>query len=349
MGVVLAAGKGEGLRPLTNRTQKEAINILGKPLVKYSVDGLRYAGVNDILVVVNESRDVPEALSGERGVEFVRQRGEGLSGALASVMEYVEDEFVLAFGDIVAPPQFFAGLMTRYAESGGGPVISLVPVGVGLPTYGLALVEEGRIKDLVQDGSSLALAGVYVLRRGDPSHFMDYISNNAKGSPAYIWGGEWIDVGYPEDVIRAVKVMLNGRGVRVDSKADVPGSVRIHGDVVIERDAVIGENSVLKGPVYIGRGVFVGDFSLIRNGASLEEGASVGAYVEMASSSVQPGARVGSKSYLTSTIVGRGAEVGAGVVSATSSTWGPRSTEPKRGPVIEPFSVVDHGRVVKLD
>ena len=59
--VVLAAGQSSRFWPL-NRRHKSLIKIMGKPLIWYTIESLRKAGINDIIIVQNPSRDIEEEL-----------------------------------------------------------------------------------------------------------------------------------------------------------------------------------------------------------------------------------------------------------------------------------------------
>lgn len=344
--VILAAGRGEGLATLTALQQKESLRICGRPLVGYAVEGLMAAGVREFVVVVNDRDDVRRELERYNAeFQFVNQRSQGIAGAVRDALDFVEDFFVLAFGDIVAPKEFYIQLLNQYLVNGGA-VVSLVPVSKGVETYGLVKLK-GEELEVVQGGSTLALAGAYVLHKGELRDIVDYLKSSAgRGGSHFVWGGDWVDVGYPEDVMKALEVSLRERSTVIAEGAEISRTAVLGKGVVVEEGAVVEDYAVVKGPCYIGRGAFIGNFSLIRDFSCIEEGASVGAYAEVAHSTVQRGAEVGSKAYLTHSIVGRGARVGASVVTSAKAVKLVRGETGKIGALIPPGAEIPHGTVL---
>ncbi|MFB6309512.1 MAG: sugar phosphate nucleotidyltransferase [Haloarculaceae archaeon] len=105
-GVVLAAGEGTRMRPLTGDRPKGLVEVAGEPLLSYSFETLRSVGVEELLVVVgyraediidyygDAYRDVP--------ITYAHQREQlGLAHALLQVEPHVDGDFVAMNGDNV--------------------------------------------------------------------------------------------------------------------------------------------------------------------------------------------------------------------------------------------------------
>ena len=139
--VILAAGRGKRMRELTHEVPKPMVEVRGKPILRYIVDGLRDAGITEILVVVGYRQEVVREHfrdGSEFGVkityvEQVTQDGTGKVVELAK--EFCGgDPFVLSYGDILVDPSSYVRLTrpgdaemmltVRYAEdtSKGGAV-----------------------------------------------------------------------------------------------------------------------------------------------------------------------------------------------------------------------------------
>ncbi|WP_338600291.1 NDP-sugar synthase [Sulfolobus tengchongensis] len=350
--VILAAGKGEGLLPYTEKVQKEAITIVGKPIIAYSVEGLKRAGVKEFVIVVNEkSNQIEEELEKiDVSFEMVRQRRQGIDGAIKDGMEKIDDDlFALAFGDIVAPPEFYKSLMDTYIMTGGPAVVPLIPISEGMQTYGLVKINE-RLR-VVKESSTLALGGAYIIPKGDFSSLLEYIDllSSQNKLHYFIWSESWVDIGYPEDLLFALEVLLKGKESVISDKAEVSKTAIIGKGVIIEDYAVIEDYAIIKGPAYIGKNVYIGSYSLVRDYSSIEEGSKIGAYCEVAHSLIEPLAEVGSKSYLTYSIVGKRARLGASVITASypsKSLNRPRFN--KLGALISPEETIKHGTVLEV-
>ncbi|MDT7861434.1 MAG: NDP-sugar synthase [Saccharolobus sp.] len=349
--LVLAAGKGEGLLPYTEKTQKESITILGKAIINYSIDGLKKSGVKEFVIVVNERGNQIEEEVEKLDVSFetVIQKRQGIDGAIIDGMEKIDDDvFILSFGDIIAPYNFYKSLMDTYIMSGKQAVVSLVPVSEGIQTYGLVKITD-KLR-IVKESSTLALAGAYIIPKRDFTSFLDYIDFlSSQDKLAYfIWSEDWIDIGYPEDLLYALEVLLKKKESVISENAEVSKTAIIGKGVIIEDYAVVEDYAIIKGPAYIGKNAYVGSYSLVRDYSSLEEGSKIGAYCEIAHSLIEPFAEVGSKSYLTYSIIGKNAKIGASVITAS---YPPHIlTRPrfnKLGALISPNTSIKHGSILE--
>ena len=118
-GVVLAAGDGGRLRPLTDRQPKVLLPVRGRPLISYPLEALASQGITDIAIVVGyRARQVTEVLQGwaPRGcsLEFVHnpdyEGGNALS--LRVARDFVgDDPFVLCMGDHIIEPALVSMLL----------------------------------------------------------------------------------------------------------------------------------------------------------------------------------------------------------------------------------------------
>ena len=117
--VLLAAGRGTRMRELTEALPKPMLQVRGKPVLQHIIEGLRDAGLRDLLVVVGWRADVVRDFFGD-GSQFgvriqyttqVVQDGTGKVVELAR--EFVErDPFVLSYGDILVAPENYPRLST---------------------------------------------------------------------------------------------------------------------------------------------------------------------------------------------------------------------------------------------
>ena len=103
-GVILAAGKGERLRPLTDDRPKVVLKVANRPIIEYVLENL-YPFVDEFVIVVRyRSEWIKKTLGDEfngKPITYVEQLpGEGTAKAIESARESVEDEFIVANGDI---------------------------------------------------------------------------------------------------------------------------------------------------------------------------------------------------------------------------------------------------------
>ncbi|BFH72584.1 NDP-sugar synthase [Sulfurisphaera javensis] len=349
--VILAGGKGEGLLPYTEKYQKETISLLGNLIISYSINGLKKAGINDFVIVTSNKgkNKIEEELSKlSVSAEVIIQKREGINGAIKDGLEKVSDNnVVIAFGDIVAPEEFYVSLINTYLTTGADYVVPLVPVSEGVSTYGLARIEGDKI-EITESDSTLALAGAYVIKNEPFDDFLEYLNSRKDKLKYFVWSEKWIDIGYPEDLINAVELLLDNKKSIISDSAEISKTAIIGKGVIIDDNAIIDDYTIIKGPAYIGKNVYIGNFSLIRDYSSIERGAKVGAYCEITHSLIQPEAEIGSKSYLTYTIVGEKAKIGANVITSSYPAKVVRGKVNKLGALISPETEIKHGEILKV-
>ncbi len=128
--VILAAGKGERLRPLTLKRSKAMMPIAGKPMVERVMDTLAAAGLRDFILVIGEA-DVGLAQHFEgRGVQFARQAQPlGAANALQCAAPLITDDFVLSACDNLVPSQDVARLLNAWqAAPRPQAILTLLPM-----------------------------------------------------------------------------------------------------------------------------------------------------------------------------------------------------------------------------
>jgi glucose-1-phosphate thymidylyltransferase len=261
-GVILAAGKGTRLYPITHTIPKPLLPLANRPTLYYAFDRLKEMGVTDICVVTGEMeqqmRDFLDDGS-DQGVHlaFVRQtEPKGLAHAVGFAQDFVGgDPFVLYLGDAIYGSGF-----KDYAErflASGCPNLNIVKAVDDPSRFGVANVEGDRIVKLVEKPknpeSNLAMAGMYffgpqiwnVLPDLQPSARGEYEITDAiqmlidRGETvlAGIYEGVWFDTGTLDSFLETSMFLTGGRGL-VDPTAEVTGA--------LGEGAVIGEGSRLE-------------------------------------------------------------------------------------------------------
>lgn len=105
--VIVAGGRGERLRPLTNDVPKPMIEIVGKPLLQYQIEWLKFYGIKDILITTCYLPEKIQEYFGDGkkfGVNiryFTENEPLGTSGALKENIDFLNESFVVLYGDII--------------------------------------------------------------------------------------------------------------------------------------------------------------------------------------------------------------------------------------------------------
>lgn len=229
--VVLAAGEGTRLRPLTEDKPKAMVEIDGKPLVAHCFDKLADLGAEEFVVVVgymkehiiehfgDSYRDIP--------ITYTHQREQlGLAHALLSVEEHIDDDFMLMLGDNVFNANL-ADVVRRQREERADAAFLVEEVPwEEAGRYGVCDTNDfGEITEVIEKPddppTNLVMTGFYTFspaifpacelvqpsNRGEYeiSEAIDLLIRSGRTIDAIGLDGWRIDVGYPEDRDEAEK------------------------------------------------------------------------------------------------------------------------------------------------
>ncbi len=169
-GVILAAGKGSRLYPVTHVIPKPLLPLANRPTLEYAFDALKAIGITEICLVVGENEPKMREALGD-GSQFgislsyvVQTEPKGLAHAVGFAKEFVGgDSFVLYLGDAIYGGTFEA-FRKRFEESGCAN-LNVVQHVADPSRFGVANTDGERIVKLVekpkQPESDLAMAGTY--------------------------------------------------------------------------------------------------------------------------------------------------------------------------------------------
>jgi len=260
-GVILAAGKGTRLYPVTRVIPKPLLPICNRMTLEYAFDQLKDCGITDICIVVGETESAIRESLGDGssfGVKltFVRQTDpHGLAHAVSFAKDFLgDDDFMLYLGDAIYD-RGFKGMVDKFYATGCAN-LNLVKVVEDPRRFGVANVVNGRIVKLVekpaQPESNLAMAGMYIFSKAlwavlpdlKPSARGEYEITDAiqllvdKGELVVpgVYEGQWFDTGTLDSFLETSAFLADGHKLIADS-AKVTGST--------SGLTVVGDNSLL--------------------------------------------------------------------------------------------------------
>lgn len=219
--VILAAGKGTRLRPLTENTPKPLVKVAGKTLLDHIVGSLPSA-VGELIIVTGYLEDQIKEHCGEefhgRKVTYVTQTEQkGTGHALWLCKEHLKGRFLFMFADDLHGANDIARA-TSYTRS-------MLTLTTDKPErFGIVVRHpDGTLGEMIEKPehppSNLASTGVMVLdenifkfdlkvEKDGELYLTDVISEYAKEYPiAVVEQSVWIPIGYPEDVEKAERVL----------------------------------------------------------------------------------------------------------------------------------------------
>jgi len=341
--VILAAGGGIRLRPLTLTRPKHLISIGGKPILEHVLDSLKAAGLKEVLVVVHYMADKLQQFFGDGSrfgmkLEYSLQEGvRGTADAAGLAKSYVEDEeFLLIYGDLVVTPETIKRVISLHEEEKPAATMAVAPV-EHPEHYGIVKLEDSRVTDIIEKPSpegaptNLANAGIYVL---SPEIFKKIeetplskrreleitaslkLLMREKGSvlAVQVSSEEWLDVGRPWDLLEANRRIL-GR-VEHTLKGEIEEGAHLIGPVALAEGVRIRSGAYIEGPVFIDTESDIGPNCYIRPHTSIGKNVRIGNACEIKNSIIMDKTHVGHLSYVGDSVIGEDCNLGAGTTVA---------------------------------
>jgi len=327
--IILAAGAGERLEPITHTRPKAFIPILSKPLIQYQIEFLKKCGINDITIVIsNKNKEYFE--KNLSGVSFSIQREDkkGTGAALSSIQ--TNDDILVIYGDIFIPDHNIICNLISQKDN------AILGVKVNNPRdYGVLISDnEGNLTKIIEKPeippSNLINGGIYKFSQ-DIFTFLDKISLSERGEleltdavtlmasekkvKVISYDGFWYDIGKPWNIIDINKWALDNVEFS-RNLGNVEENVKIKGKVIIEEGAELKSGTYIEGPVYIGKGSEIGPNSYIRPYTVLSEKVKIGASVEVKESVIMETSKIPHLSYVGDSVIAEDVNFGAGTLIA---------------------------------
>jgi mannose-1-phosphate guanylyltransferase len=328
--MVLAAGLGTRLRPITYEMPKPMVPVLNRPVMEHILRLLDRHGFKQTIANLHWFPDLIESYFGdgsELGVELTYSREQqllGTSGGVRNAAGFLGDSFLVISGDALTDLDL--GAMREFHESHGGVATLATKRVDDTSQFGVAITgADGRIQgfqekpDPAEALSNLANCGIYMFRSeifdffpapgtskaagpGDPPGFadwaMDVFPRLLEGDvPFYSHeiDAYWNDIGNLEELRESTLDALNG-DVQVEREGELVDGYR--------SGTPEGDEGALMGPVLIGAGCELGDDVRIDGPAVIGDGVKVGAGARLREVIALPGAEIPAGSVLIGAIAG---------------------------------------------
>ena len=330
--LILAGGKGTGLKPLTHTLPKQLLPVANKPMILYVLGQVIEASIRDIGIVISPEtggairQAVGDGSKWNASITYIEQpKPLGLAHAVTTARPFLGDTpFLMFLGD-----NLIKGGVTSFVQAfnNDGPDALILLKEVPNPhIFGVAeLDQKGHITHLEEKPekpkTNLALVGAYLFspeihdaiarikpsRRGE-LEITDAIQtflDMGKNVQSHILEGWWLDTGKKDSLLEANRVVLD-EYLKRDIKGQVDSTSRIVGRVEVMEGATV-ENSTLRGPVSIAMGCLirnsiVGPFCSIGIGARVEDS-------RVDHSVILDSCRIRGVEHLEDSLMGRGVEL----------------------------------------
>lgn len=219
--VLMAGGRGERLKPLTDNTPKPLLRVGSKPIIEHNVDRLTSFGVDDLWIcirylgdqLIDHFRQSPP----KHGctIEFVKEdQPLGTIGALSKIRNFRHDHILVMNSDLLTDldfEDFYLDFVRRDADLS----IVSIPYSLSVP-YAVLETSNGRVTSFKEKPiyTYYSNGGIYLMKRKvldnlpensfyNATDIMELLIQKGKKVVSYSMSGYWLDIGRKEDYLKA--------------------------------------------------------------------------------------------------------------------------------------------------
>lgn len=218
--LIMAGGRGERLKPLTNTTPKPLLKVGEKPIIEHNIDRLNTYGIDDIWISVR--------YLGQQLVDYFKDGNEkalrisyvweenalGTAGALALVDNFIHDHVLMMNSDLLTNIDF-EDLYLFFEEQQADFAVACIPYKVNVP-YAVMETQDKMVTGFKEKPTytHYSNTGIYLMKKEvidlipkneafNATDLMEQLIQEGKKVVAYPFVGYWLDIGKHEDFQKA--------------------------------------------------------------------------------------------------------------------------------------------------
>jgi dTDP-glucose pyrophosphorylase len=218
--LIMAGGRGERLKPLTDKIPKPLLMVGDKPIIEHNIDRLNIFGIDDVWISLkylgNQIEDkFKNGSDKSMRIKYVREENAlGTAGALSLIEGFNHDLVLMLNSDILTNIDY-EDLYLFFEEQNADFVVACIPYQVNVP-YAVMETENKLVKSFKEKPTytHYSNAGIYLMKRKIIAHIpknkpfnatdlMQQLINEGKRVIAYPLVGYWLDIGKHEDFKKA--------------------------------------------------------------------------------------------------------------------------------------------------
>ena len=324
--IILAAGEGKRMHPLTFTRPKVMLPIGNKPILEWNLINAKDAGLKDFLFIIGHKSEMVRQYFGDGkkwnvNITYINQgKALGTAHAIGMVEKFVDDFLVLS-GDTIFGKEDIKKISQRKNSMG------LVEV-KNPNEYGIVKTEGNHViqiyEKMQQPFSNVINAGAYhfskdifpVIKKTKRSprgeyEITDTINQFLKKEPLEgVLLKYWRDVVYPWHLLDANEEIL--KNINKEIKSTVEKNTVHKGNIIIGENTKILSGSYIEGPVVIGDNCKIGPNCYIRPATSIGNECHIGNACEIKNSIIMNNTNIPHQNYVGDSIIGQYCNLGAG-------------------------------------
>ena len=219
--ILMAGGKGERLKPLTNNVPKPMLKIGDKPIIIRNIERLSNYGISKFHISVRHMADyiedgIKEYKMENVSIDFVKEDNPlGTIGSVKLIRKFVNDTILLMNSDLLTNIDFH-DFYKKFIESDSDMQVATVPYHIDVPYAIMDINDKNEVSSFREKPryTYYSNAGIYLFKKElvylipdddtfDATHFMEAVIANKKKLTSYPILGYWLDIGRMEDFNKA--------------------------------------------------------------------------------------------------------------------------------------------------
>jgi len=323
--LILAAGKGTRMWPLTENLPKPLLPLCGKSIIEQQIIALEKVGVKRINVLIgHRMKEISDLLGNGNKYEvkinyIVQSEQKGTGHAVSLAEKHIDNAFFCLNGDTLINEEN----LKRLAKKDNEMAMMVTNVDDG-SNFGVVKSENGILTEIIEkgfSGKSSINAGIYLFNkkifkslksikksiRGE-IELTDALILNKIYTIEYI--GFWKDIGSPWDLLTANESCIDQ--IENEVYGNIEDNVNVNGNIYLGKDSIIKSGTYIEGPLWIGDNCIIGPNAYLRKGTVLCGNNKVGAASEIKNSLLFEGAKAPHHNYVGDSIIGKNCNLGSG-------------------------------------
>src|SRR3989338_1296723 len=324
--IILAAGQGTRVSPLSDNYPKVLLPVAGKPSIFHTFDSV-VDFVDEIIVVDNKEGKLKENIgdlyNGKKISYAIQENPRGTGDSLKHAN--ITGKFIVMMGDDIYSKEDVASLLPYDLA------IAVMPTNEP-HRFGIVKEQNGFMTDLVEKPkdlqTGLANNGLYLLDerifdelknvkeslRGE-IELTDAVASLARKTKIYVVQiKDWIPVTYPWSLLEANEKLLAKMKGKIEGVVEQGATLK--GEVYVGKNSLVKSGAYIEGPAWIGENSTVGPNCYLRPSTMIGNNCYIGNAVEVKNSLIMNGTHVGHLSYVGDSVVGEKCNFGAGTITA---------------------------------
>ena len=324
--IILAAGEGKRMHPLTYTRPKVMLPVANKPILEWNMINAKQAGIKDFIFIVNYKSEMvrnyfQEGKKWNVKIEYLNQGEPKGTAHAVGIAENFVDDFIVLCGDTIFGKNDIKNIISKNDSIGLFKTENP-------EDYGIVKTKNNKVEKIYEKTSqpftNVINAGIYHFSK----KVFDYIKRTKKSQRGEyeitdtinmmtkkhefdaITVQQWQDVIYPWHLLDVNKEKLNSINKKVEGL--IEENTTLKDKIVIGKNTEILNGSYIQGPVIIGNNCKIGPNCYIRPYTSIGDNCHIGNACEVKNSIIFNNTNVPHQNYVGDTIIGENCNLGAG-------------------------------------